>query len=171
MKLKEEKGITLISLALTIILLLIITSVVIYNSTNYVTMKKLNDLYIDIEAISSKVDEYYLKYGELPILCKYVNKEKLKELINNIEKDREVSKKGDLNPDDGEEEYYVIDLEKLDGLSLTYGYDDEYKNIRNNKHITESKVEDKIFIINSVTHQIYFPHGIFVDGYMYYYMD
>lgn len=176
MNLKKESGITLISLTITIIILLLITSAIIYNSTNATTVKKLNNLYLDIEAINSKVDEYYLKYNELPILCEYLGKEQLTNLLNTKANAKNATLNGDLKGNDSDV-YYVIDLEKLDGLSLNYGYDNEYKKIKENPEIIkkeleeETEVEDEIYIINEKTHQVYFPHGIVVDGYMHFYMD
>ena len=76
-----------------------------------------------------------------------------------------------INPNDGDE-YIVIDLEKLDGITLHYGYDKdgEYFTIKRTKQVTQEidKMEDEIYVINTKTHQIYFPHGIFVDDVMYY---
>ena len=74
-----------------------------------------------------------------------------------------------VNPNDGDE-YIVIDLEKLDGITLHYGYDKdgEYFTLKNNKSVNQNAIEDEIYVINTKTHQIYFPHGIFVDNVMYY---
>ena len=74
-----------------------------------------------------------------------------------------------------DKDYIVIDLEKLGSLSLNYGYDEEYKSLKNCEDITENDdvminnddIETEIYIINTKTHQIYFPHGIFVDKVMY----
>ena len=40
----------------------------------------------------------------------------------------------EINKNDGDE-YIVIDLEKLEGLTLTYGYDDEYKKVKEEKKV------------------------------------
>lgn len=74
-----------------------------------------------------------------------------------------------INPNDGEE-YIVIDVEKLDGITLHYGYnkDGQYFTIKENKRVNLDPMEDEIYVMNTKTHQIYFPHGIFVDNVMYY---
>lgn len=132
-------------------------------------MKKIDKLNIDISLISSKIDDYYLKYGELPVLCDYLDKTQFESSIIEKANFKGATLNCELNPDDGDE-YVVIDLEKLDGLTLNYGYDTdgEYNTLKTNKQITLSSVEDEIYVINTTSHQIYFPHGIFADGIMYY---
>lgn len=166
---RSNKGITLISLTAMVIILLLITSMIIYSSKNEATVKKLDNLYVDIDLIQSRVNDYYLTYGTLPVLCKYLGKTELTELIqlNADSKSASLSYDNIVNPND-DDVYYVINLEKLEGLSLNYGYDDEYETIKQNKTYTTSDVEDEIYVINNCTHQIYFPHGIFLDGVMYY---
>ena len=177
----NNKGVTLISLILTVIIILILTSAMIFNTKNQLQMRSIQNLSIDIEKINAKVDEYYLKYGELPKLCNYTSatntalnkKEDLQNKINEaaINNKSEIQKGLNVNDSD---EYIVIDLEKLGNLSLNYGYDEEYKNLKNNI-VTENddimknddEIETEIYIINTKTHQIYFPHGIFVDNVMY----
>ena len=148
---KNNKGITMISLVITIIVLLILTSVTIYNGLAQLGIKRVNYLYADIESLSTKVADYYLKNEALPVFDnKYVN--------NKIELEEILKKNGATtnitNVNDGDE-YYVLDLSKLDNLTLNYG--DDYK------EWTSTSSSDKIqniYIINSVTHQIYFPHGV-----------
>ena len=129
-------------------------------------MKKINDLKNDIETLNYKVDEYYLKYGELPVLCDYSTKDGLLSVLNSNASQREATLNTEINENDGDE-YVVIDLEKLSGLTLNYGYekDGEYFAIKQNNTVTN---EDEIYIINTTTHQIYFPHGIVADGIMYF---
>lgn len=185
----NNKGVTLISLILTVIIILILTSAMIFNTKNQLQMRAVQNLSIDIERLNSKVDEYYLKYGELPKLCNYTSdrntelntKEKLRNLIrNSAEENNGAVIQNGANMLDGlnikdSDEYYVIDLEKLGNLSLNYGYDEEYKSLKNWENITENddvmtnndEIETEIYIINAKTHQIYFPHGIFADNVMY----
>ena len=46
----------------------------------------------------------------------------------------------------------------------------DYNLLKTNRKISEdpNHVEDEIYVINTTTHQIYFPHGIVVDNIMYY---
>ena len=148
---RKNKGITMISLVITIIVLLILTSVTIYNGLAQLGIKRVNNLYADIDSISTKVAEYYLKNETLPVFDnKYVNnKSELEALFRNNGATTNIA-----NVNDGED-YYVIDLSKLDNLTLNYG--DEYKDWTSTS--SSDKIQN-IYIINSVTHQIYFPHGV-----------
>ncbi len=162
MNLRGNRGITFIALMATVIILLAITGTIMYSTKNQLSVKKLDNLYIDIASISSKIDEYYLKYGEIPILCKY-----------NGSKTWTWS-----TAEDDEYTYYVIDLEKLDGLTLNYGYEDSYITVKqfvedemkkqtdNTRKNIETEAQE-VYIINETTHQIYFPKGITVDGILY----
>ena len=177
MRLKNNKGITLMSLVVTVIILLAITGVIIYNTKHQVKMKKLNDLYIDIEAISAKVDEYYLNNGTLPVLCEYLEQENLIKLLEKsaTEQEATIGYENRVNPNDGKDKYYVIDLGKLDGLTLNYGYDADYETVKTNGNVSSlsnlNAVEDEIYIINETSHQIYFPHGVVLDNVLYYWYD
>lgn len=91
---KQNKGITLVSLVVTIVILLILTGTIIYdytlsNNTLY------NKMVSDIELINDKILIYYNKYSEIP------------------KTDRKISIKGI--------DYYEIDLSKLGRLTLNYG--------------------------------------------------
>ncbi|MBR0428123.1 MAG: hypothetical protein IJK18_08010 [Clostridia bacterium] len=178
MKYKGNKGITLISLILTVIVILIITSALIFNAQDQIEMRKIQNLSIDIENLNAKVDEYFLKYGELPILCNYTsteisnfkNRDDFEKSIQEKAEMQDAQLNSELNTKDGDE-YIVIDLEKLGGLTLTYGYDREYEHLKETRNVLDfsgDAIEDEIFVINAKTHQIYFPHGVFVENVMYY---
>jgi len=181
MNIKNNQGLTLISLILTVIIILIITAAMIYNTKNQLQMKTVQNLSNDIETLRAKVDDYYLKYGELPKLSNYtypndnrvtdpVSKDDFEDLINKKAKERDAVLNTKVNEKDGDE-YIVIDIEKLDNLTLIYGYDEEYKHVKLTGNVVDyedDEVESEIYVINTKTHQIYFPHGIFVDNVMYY---
>ena len=181
MNIKENRGLTLISLILTVIIILIITAAMIYNTKNQLQMRTIQNLKNDIETLNSKVDEYYLKYGELPKLSNYTYPDNdavtdpkgtndFKAILKKMAEGRGADLNKTINLNDGDE-YIVIDLEKLDNVSLTYGYDDEYMHIKREGNVVEfdgDEVETEVYVINTKTHQIYFPHGIFVDNIMYY---
>ena len=102
---KKEKGITLISLVITVLVLVIITTVLALNSYDALQMSNLTKLQNDIEAISDRVAAYFVKEDKLPIEeGKVYKKGTLKNEIN------------DLSNNDGDN-YYKIDLSKLDNLT------------------------------------------------------
>ena len=81
-KLRQEKGITMMALVVTIIILLILTSVLVFNTQDSVYIKRLNNLYSDIELLRSKTDEYYNEYGQIPAKIKYTNIDTLKNVLS-----------------------------------------------------------------------------------------
>ena len=131
-KYKSEKGVSLITLGLAIIILIIITNILIYNAKDSVQIEKITNLYNDIELLSEKISTYYSEKEELPIDILYEN-------TNNLPKTEK----------DEEGQFYVIDLEKLVGVTLNYGRD--YDLIKQ----TQSQDLEDIYIINNYTHNIF----------------
>lgn len=144
MNIKNEKGITLTTLILTVVLILIIGGMMGYYSTSGLNLKRINNMYSDIEQIQTEVDTYYLKNNELPLL--------------NVS----VSFSNFLNPNDNSE-YYVIDLSKLGNLKLNYGK--EFENIK-----SSDKLENytDVYIINKQSQTIYYLKGIEFEDNTYY---
>ena len=151
MNLKNEKGVTLIVLTITIIVLLIITEITINTSKSQLSIKKLNNLYADLDTINTKVSDYYLKNNSLPVFSNtYLNsRDELSSLLG----EESVINSNDDGP------YYVLNLSKLDNLTLNYG--EQYKEWSDTS--TFQTYQD-LYIINGVTHQIYYPKGIIYDG-------
>lgn len=144
--LKQNKGITLVTLILSIIIMLIISSVILYNASTGMNTRALNNMYNDITILKDKVDIYYSQYGTLPIIkTKYVNVENIK----------------NININDNEN-YYVIDLEALENITLTYGK--EYKEY---KQTSENQKTD-LYVVNEQSHTIYYVKGITLDNKNYY---
>lgn len=143
-RMKQEKGISMVSLVITIIILLILTNVMIYNARDNIYIKALANLYNDIEILNSKVSEYYERYGNIPTKTEYTNINKLSNIL---------SKNNDIG------EFYVIDLEAMQGITLNYGKD--YENIKNNEE-NANNYED-IYIINENSHNIFYVKGISIE--------
>ena len=151
MNLKNQKGINMITLSIAVIILVIITSVLVYNAKDSVKVKTLKNLYNDIEQLNNKVSAYYLEHGDIPKSAKYENL-----FLSTAESNQ-------VNPNNGDD-FYVINLKALEGVSLNYGRD------FNSVSSTDSTVValNDIYIINDVSHQIYYPRGIEVEGKTYY---
>ena len=96
---KHNKGITIITLVLTIIIALILTGTVIRSINSSTGTDHYNSMKSDITLIEDKILLYYNRYNEIP------------------KTNREINISG--------ETYYEIDLEKLDDMTLNYGA--EYK--------------------------------------------
>ena len=153
---KNEKGITLIALTITIIVLMIVTSITIVNMESSMKIKRVNKLYNDISNLKTKIDAYYIEHKELPILEQYC--ESQAELKSILETNGVSNIQLDKNDD---EYYYVIDLSKIEGLTLSYGK--EY-----NSDLTTDKEKKDLYIINNRSHQIYYPKTVSFNKKCYY---
>ena len=134
----ENRGITLVVLVITIVVMLIITTTVISLSTNNLKTKHLSNMYTDIKSLDDKVAVFYNQYGTLPLKEKFTGSMQFQTAAN---------------PNDDLDGYYVIDVNKLNNLVLT-------------KKLTWQN--EDVYIINTKTHTIYYPHGVTLDGETYY---
>ncbi len=141
---KKQKGITMVSLVITVIILLILTNVLIYNAKDSIYINSLTNLYNDIELLDSKISEYYEEKGKIPAKIKYTN---ISNLSNVISK----------NNDTGE--FYVIDLQEMQGITLNYGKD--YEKIKNDTE-NANKYTD-VYIINKNSHNIFYVQGVSIE--------
>lgn len=153
--LKSKKGVTMVALTITVTVLIIITSITLANMKDYLQNQKRNGLYNDISNLKTKIDTYYMEHNEIPVLGKYCTKTELESIL--IANDA-----GNIDLDSGDNDnYYVIDLEKLDNVTLNYGK--EYSTWTSGTTIQD------LYIINEKTHQIYYPKGIKFQDEIYYY--
>ena len=150
-KLKNSKGVTLVTLIVTIIVLLIVSNVTIYSVKNNLGIEKLKNMQNDIENLSDKISAYYNQYGTLPI----INEE-----YTNI---NEIKDAGLISATVDKGKFYIIDLSSLENLTLTYGKD--FKNVNNT---SDKNTLKDIYIINETSHNIFYVKGIKSDGEMYY---
>ncbi len=94
---KSKKGITLVSLVITVIVLLILSGVTISSINLSNGTGSYNNMVADIKLLNDKILVYYNKYGEIPKTNRIINID--------------------------ETEYHEIDLSKLEDLTLNYGDD------------------------------------------------
>ncbi len=158
---KNEQGITLITLVVTVLMLIIITGTLVVNSTSTMQLSRLTKMQNDIEALDDRVAVYYVRTGNLPI---YEDDKFTKdELISKFTNMRPSSSSSDYYEIDLDTltngNYYTIDISELDNLSLNYGK--SYKSIDST---------DK-YIINEETHKIYYLKGIKYEGMEYHTVD
>lgn len=143
---KNEKGITLLVLMIAIIIMLIITSTIIFNISTGNKVKALKDMYQDITILKDKVELYDANYHTLPILeTKYEN-------ISHM----------NIEDPNNSENYYVIDLTALENMTLHYGKDYETYKANPSNNLTD------LYMINEKSHKIYYIKGIQFDNNMYY---
>ena len=146
MNLRSQKGINMITLSIAVIILVIITSILVYNAKDETKIKALNNMYNDIEQLNNKVSSYYLEHGDIPKGDEYTDVA----FIDSLDDTQK-------NPNNAGK-FYVINLNALEGVSLNYG-----------KKFDETTANEKdIYIINEVSHTIYYPRGIKVENITYY---
>ena len=138
---KKEKGVTMVALVITVIILLILTNMLIYNATDSAQIKSLTSLYNDIELLREKVSEYYNEYGKIPAKIKYTNTSELSNVLSSTN-------------DTGD--FYIIDLEAMQGISLNYGKD--YEKAKNDSQNVDTYKD--IYIINENSQNIFYAKGI-----------
>ena len=134
---KNNKGITMITLIVTIILMLIIAGVTINQSVKNIEARKIDSLYADLELLEDKVNTYYLNNGSLPIKEEFKGSDNFKSVRN-------------VNDNNV---YYVIDISKLEGVSLSMKLD---------------FTGDDVYIMNEQSHTVYYPKGLTIDSETYY---
>ena len=140
---KKNKGITLIALSITVIIILIITGVLLYASQDSMYIKKLTNMQNDIEILRDKISLYYSEHGDIPVKTEYQD-------IGNLET------AGVIGVNDTGK-FYIIELESLEGLTLNYGED--YEVYKANGYQYFSDLTD-IYIINADSHNIFYVEGI-----------
>ena len=143
----NNKGITLISLIITIIIMAIISGLALNISRNRLKMNNIKKMVNDIDFLDDKVSNYYLKYKGIPILKQ--NENSVKYTYSEISFDKD---------ENDNENYYIIDLAAIGNISLNYGREGY-------EHPNES---EDVYIINEKSHTIYYVKGImFTDGNLY----
>lgn len=141
---KNQKGITLMLLVITVILMALVTGTIAYNSSSNLYMRLYYNMCSDIELLDEKIALYYLNHkneseiqNQIPITSETISISNLIDDYNSNNINYNPNNSGTL---------YKIDLSKLENLSLNY---------------TD-------YYIDSQSHTIYFCDGIDVDGTSYY---
>lgn len=142
---EKKAGITLISLSIAVIIILTITGMILYSAKDSIYIKNLTNMQNDIANLRDKISLYYLEYGEIPVKTEYTN-------ISNLET------AGIIGANDTGK-FYIIELEKLGGLTLNYGED--YEIYKANGYQYSSDLTN-IYIMNEDSHNIFYVEGISV---------
>ena len=163
--LKCHRGVTLISLTVTIIILMIITGTSIYNLQDGLKLEILKNMQNDISNLRDLVANYYAQYGEIP-----ANKNIVYDITG-----KNIASSGIISQATDTGEFYIIDLQFLENLTLNYGKDyEKYKQIvRDSNLITRDNINQvnelsDIYIINSDSQNIFYVKGVNVNSKTYY---
>ena len=161
---KSQRGITLVTLSITIVVILILTNIILYNVKDNLGVQNLKNMQADIENLREKVSSYYMQYGDIPVYYIKDSENKNEKVeYNNVTNIDVIS-----NAVDKKGEFYVIDLSALDNLTLTYGKD--YEKIRKKEVTTPEEINNlkDLYIINAVSHNIFYVAGITFGGETFY---
>ena len=146
--LRNERGITLTTLIIALVMMIILMTALSVNSHTSLNLSKLTRLQNDIEVLNDKVAIYYVKHGEIP-------KYKSENTTYQIAKSTLQGQIPDLSPADGNI-YYVLDIgtlqKELNMSRLNYGKG------------WQSPTSQDRYIINGETHMIYYIQGVHYEG-------
>lgn len=131
--LKNQNGVTLIMLMITIIILALLAGVAIRNIDIGADIRNYNYMCADIELLESKIMTYYNEYGEIPI------KEDTG-VISNAK-----SMLGGQASSRDNDTYYQVDVQKLNNITLNFG--------------GGTLANKDIYIINEQSHRVYYLKG------------
>lgn len=151
---KRSKGVSLISLVITVAVILILTNIVIYNAADSLKTTKLSNMQADIENLRDRVSTYYAQYGIIPADMSIV--------YTNTSHINSISEATDIGP------FYVIDLAAMENVTLNYGKD--YEKIRSGQATTQNQINQltDLYIINVTSHNVFYVEGIEVGDETYY---
>lgn len=159
-KIKKEKGVTLLVLAITIGVLALISVPIIINTTDVSALQRYTYFKTDIDKLREAIETTYVDMDDLssigPVYTGDIS------FLDNLQGSDKV-----LNPNDGNI-YYVISLDKLNSyinaqISLKYGSGNKEKNYENNSYSGSD-----VYIINEQSKTIYYTSGIEYKGIIYY---
>lgn len=150
-QMKTKKGISLISLTITVAVLLILTNVIIYNVKDNLKIGKLKEMQNDITNLRDKVASYYAQNGKIPASIEYTDITAIKEA-------------GVISDTIDTGKFLVIDLSAIENLTLNYGEDFE-KVKTDSGNVNNYK---DLYIINETSHNIFYVKGITIDDETFY---
>lgn len=140
--LKREKGVTLISLVVTIVVMMILVISITSSLSTSTELKRFNEVKEDIVTLTEEVKVYYLNNGTLPI-------DTSTKIALNISSDMK-------NVNDGGN-YYPIKIDLLD-VELNNGEGNKQKNY----------TTTDLYVVDDVSLTVYYVNGITINGITYY---
>ncbi|MBR6689170.1 MAG: hypothetical protein IKL68_04060 [Clostridia bacterium] len=145
---KRKQGVTVLALSIAVAIMAILTAAAIINIDNIIPTARKSKIAEEFELIQDKVKEYYLTYGNYPVLndTTYTKAEVV--ALNTNEKAGDLSDEIDKNGDENSI-FFLIDLEKLRINTLLFG---------------NNNTSDDIYIAASSSGTVYYPKGVIADG-------
>ena len=136
---KNERGITLIILIVTVIIIAILTGVIVKKMDTGKDIRNYNYMCADVELLKNKILVYYNENGSVPTKGTAFN---AKATLGTQASSRD------------SDNYYEIDLSKLYNITLNYG--------------GGTTSNGDVYIVNEQSLEVYYLNGIEYDGVKYY---
>ena len=154
-RMRGAKGISLVSLAIAVVVLMILANIIIYNTRDSLKVGNLKEMQTDIENLRDKISSYYAQNGKIPAKLEYMN-------INHLKTAGVISEAVDTG------KFLVIDLSALENLTLNRGKD--YEAIKDYEILRDEQAGNytDLYIINETSHNIFYVAGVKVDHDTYY---
>ena len=150
MKIKSKRGISLVALLITILVMAILSAVVVLSAKNSVDNTNVTDFMNDLQKIQDAAQNYYMENGVYPFsenlelsqvqVLEQVGADKRAELREEMELNNDYS-------EDGTESYYIIDLSKIDVTQTKRG-------------VKKSGNANDVYIIAKSSGNVYYLDGL-----------
>lgn len=127
---RNEKGVTMVSLMATVIIILILTSTIVINVDTGKEMNDYRKMCADIDILKEQLLLYYKKYNEIPTKGSSINVGSIQEA------------------EDETGDFYEIDLSKLSNITLNFGTAEE----ETDKYIVND-VSLNVYYLNGVLYE------------------
>ena len=159
-KIKKEKGVTLLILVITVVILALISIPIIVNTTDVSELQKYTYFKSDIDKLRETIETTYADMDDLSTIGPVYTGDY--SFLDKVQGNDQV-----LNPNDGNI-YYVISLSNLNSyinaqVSLKYGSGNKKENYNNNEYSGSDA-----YIINEQSKTIYYTSGVEYKGITYY---
>lgn len=158
-KVKSRRGVSLIILALTITIIIILTSVIVVNSTDNRNSAIKTLLIENLTSVEEAVRTYYIVNGNMPLPT---NEDAYKSLsaqqIAEMAIDAGIEEEINLNGDE-QQSFYVVNMSLLDLDNISFGKD---------YNMDASKKPVDIFVVASNSFNVYYLRGQEIKGVRYY---
>lgn len=151
---KVKRGISLVVLIITIIIMVLLAGLAITGTSNVISRAQKNDFAVELSTITDKIKEYYLTFGNLPVKnAKLTFQEIVAKQTNDVYKEKlneEVALNNDLV-----NEFYIVDLTVLnvDDIERGMALDDT-----------------DVFLVSSANLNLYYLKGVELEEEIYFSM-
>ena len=148
----KKKGITLITITISITILAFIAGAVIFNTVNLVGKTQLSKFSEELELIEDKIEEYYVLNGVYPVLTETTYSSTQIAMINTNGKSEMLTEEIKKNHDENST-FYLIDYERIQVKLLERGL---------------KVTPDDIYVVAKETNTVYYLKGVEIEEKVYF---